>query len=265
MNKMPRVFPVWLFPLLVFIAFVIATCQGCRGGISLGKGSAGTVIKPSTPAEINKKNNSIPKGNPAPVKEEITREEIHPSSPALPVPLPSYKTKPDFPNVESAEAEHDNLNPKASNPISPPISPTINRNAPPVSVTMPTPQKESDNKATTQNLSLGLLNDNQVTTNKPKQKGSIDLVELALWYLFAALMFLFAYIMYDIISEKLRERKELNKVPAKKKAIRPRRKTATKKSSKKKKAPKKKGVPKNKKLEEYKKKIPKGMFMKKKN
>ena len=60
-------------------------------------------------------------------------------------------------------------------------------------------------------------------------------------------------------------RKELNKVPAKKKAIRPRRKTATKKSSKKKKAPKKKGVPKNKKLEEYKKKIPKGMFMKKKN
>tara|TARA_Y100001963_G_C6784599_1_gene451914 strand:+ start:1468 stop:2253 length:786 start_codon:yes stop_codon:yes gene_type:complete len=261
MNKVPRVFPVWLFPMLVFIAFAITTCQGCRGGISLGKGSAGTVIKPSTPAEINKKNNLIPKGNPAPVKEEVTREEIHPSSPALPVPLPSYKTKPDFPNVEPAEAEHDNLNPKASNPISPPISPTINRNAPPVSVTMPTPQKESDNKATTQNLSLGLSNDNQVTTNKPKQKDSIDIAELALWYLFIFIILFTIYVIYDMASDKLREKKKLEPILKKKaKKINSKKKSTTKKKS----TAKKKSAAKNEKLEKYKAKIPKGRFYKKK-
>ena len=195
----------------ILFGFFLLLFAACRGGVSLGKGSAGTVIKPSTPAQINKKNNSIPKGNPAPVKEEITREEIHPSSPALPVPLPSYKTKPDFPNVEPAEAEHNNLNPKASNPISPPISPTINRNAPPVSVTMPTPQKESDNKATTQNLSLGLSNDNQVTTNKSKRKDSIDIAELALWYLFIFIILFTIYVIYDMASDKLREKKKLQK------------------------------------------------------
>ena len=67
-----------------------------------------------------------------------------------------------------------------------------------------------------------------------------------------------------ITLEKLRERKQLNKVPAKKKAIRTRRKTATKKSSKKKKAPKKKTTAKTSKLEKYKKEIPKGVFFKKK-
>ena len=150
----------------------------------------------------------------------------------LPVPLPSYKTKPDFPNVEPAEAEHDNLNPKASNPISPPISPTINRNAPPVSVTMPTPQKESDNKATTQNLSLGLSNDNQVTTNKPKQKDSIDIAELALWYLFIFIILFTIYVIYDMASDKLREKKKLEPILKKKaKKINSKKKSTTKKKS----------------------------------
>ena len=61
--------------------------------------------------------------------------------------------------------------------------------------------------------------DNSETEINNKNNSGIDLVELALWYLFAALMFLFAYIVYDIISEKLRERKQLNKIPAKKKAL----------------------------------------------
>jgi len=267
----------------ILFGFFLLLFAACRGGVSLGKGSAGTVVRPSTPEEINKKNSSIPKGNSIPRKSKVesrelltngnptpqkpkiqSQEQVVPTpTPIQPLPLSSQKTRPDFPRSESAEAEHLNASPKASNPTNL-ISPTINRNAPPATVTSIIPIKNVDNKATTESISLGLSSNTDAEINNKNNSG-IDLVELALWYLFAALMFLFAYIMYDIISEKLRERKELNKVPAKKKAIRPRRKTATKKSSKKKKAPKKKGVPKNKKLEEYKKKIPKGMFMKKKN
>ena len=262
----------------ILFGFFLLLFAACKGGISLGKGSAGTVVRPLTPEEINKKNSSIPKGNsvtekpkiksqellangnPAPQKPEIESQEKVIPTPIQPVPQSSYKTKPESLNTDSAEGSNTGSNPQASNPI----SPNINRNAPPAVVTSTIAVKNVDNKATTESIPLGLL-DNSETEINNKNNSGIDLVELALWYLFAALMFLFAYIVYDIVSEKLRERKQLNKVPAKKKAIRPRRKTATKKSSKKKKAPKKKSVPKNKKLEEYKKKIPKGMFMKKKN
>ena len=183
MYKIPRVFPVWLFPLLIFIAFVIVTCQGCRGGISLGKGSAGTVVRPSTPEEINKKNNSIPKGNPvtrkpkvksqellangnpAPQKPEIKSQDQVIPTPIQSVPQSSYKTKPESLNTDSAEGSNIGSNPQASNPT----SPNINRNAPPTVVTSTIAVKNVDNKATTESIPLGLLdNSNTEINNKNK-------------------------------------------------------------------------------------------------
>ena len=50
MRDIPRLLPIWCVLFLILTA--LHQC-GCRGGRSIGDGSAGTVIIPKTPQEIN--------------------------------------------------------------------------------------------------------------------------------------------------------------------------------------------------------------------
>ena len=137
----------------ILFGFFLLLFAACKGGTSLGKGSAGTVVRPSTPEEINKKNSSIPKGNsvtqkpkvksqellangnPAPQKPEVESQGQVIPTPIQPVPQSSYKTKPESLNTDSAEGSNIGSNPQASTPT----SPNINRNAPPAIVTSTIP------------------------------------------------------------------------------------------------------------------------------
>ena len=73
-----RLIPIWLLPIIVLI--LMLTCNGCRGGRSLGKGSAGTILLQQTPQEINRLNQAkaeqskpvdIPPPERKPVKQEL--------------------------------------------------------------------------------------------------------------------------------------------------------------------------------------------------
>ena len=228
MDKTPRIFPIWFLPLLVLVIFWIVTCQGCRGGRALGNGSAGTVIIPQTPQEINERN-YLNRGTPFDLrKTDRTQPPVYPLPP-LPItpdpqPLPltssvpiapqtpvtppkAVKSAPALPESKSAEANPVKINPKpAGNPT--PFSPTINKNAPPVIITSPVKNLQTDSKSTDPQVT----DSHETAPAGEKPKNKLNIIELGLWYLFLAMAVLFIYTVYKTIQE----RKESLKKPVKK-------------------------------------------------
>jgi hypothetical protein len=112
MDKLPRFIPIWLWTTAVVVGMVIL-CSSCKGGKSLGGGSAGTVITPKTPQEINREN--------------------APSLTLDPPKISSARSAPVPPKNESAKANPVIINPKSAGEVRS-FTPTISRNAPPVSL-----------------------------------------------------------------------------------------------------------------------------------
>ena len=102
-DDIPRLFPVWLFPLVLFVLICSTQC-GCKtGGVKLNPNSAGKIIKPKSPEQINKE---------AKAKREESQKFEQAKSPELkPVKIESVKTQPIAPKGEPIEIKTDNKSP----------------------------------------------------------------------------------------------------------------------------------------------------------
>lgn len=104
-DDIPRLFPLWLILLIVLL---FATC-GCRtGGVKLNPNSAGKIIKPKSPEQINKEAKAT--------KEEAKKLEQAKLQPTKPVKLEPVKPRPATPTPTSVKAEIKPSDAKASNP-----------------------------------------------------------------------------------------------------------------------------------------------------
>jgi hypothetical protein len=256
-NPYPRVFPIWLIPLLVLIAFSLMQC-GCRtGGTRLNPNSAGTVIIPQTPQEINERNN-----------EAI---ELPPFEPLAPIPIvpPARKhtnaarSNPVIPEPQSAKANPVASNPKASG-ASTSFSPTVSTNLltklppakakklPPkiiegdggcVVITDNPKNPQTNNKAATE--TNGFLLCDPMEKPKEKQAGT-NWLSLFTFYITCFLGLIILWVIYDIIKDAIEMKKQGSpmkkhlenlKKPAKgtRAARKPTKKKPTKKKSTKKK------------------------------
>jgi hypothetical protein len=252
MKDIPRVLPLSVVLLLIIL---FAMC-GCRGGRSLGKGSAGTVIIPQTPQEINERNR--------PVFEPLPPIPIVPPQSNPIVSTNAVRSTPTPPKHAPIKANPIIVDPKPVGELTP-FRPTVSTNLltklPPVKteklpskivegdggcvIITPNPKNpQTDNKATAEANGFPLCDPMETAETE-----SFNWAELLLNYLLFIIIAIFIWTIYDIFKNK--------KTPAKK-AIKSRRR-----ASKNTKTTKKKGS--KKKLEEYKKEIPSGWLWRGKN
>ena len=92
-----RLIPVWFLPLLVIIAFCMIQCSCRTGGVTLSKSSAGKVIVPKTPKEINESHKRLP-------PPKITLPIVSPKKSGPVVATKSARSAPTLPENKSAEA-----------------------------------------------------------------------------------------------------------------------------------------------------------------
>ena len=223
---------------------------GCRGGRVLGGGSAGTVITPQTPQEINERNEIIelpPEIIELP-PEIIELPPVEPLAPAplAPAPLAPERSKPVAPKPQPVKANPIISSPKPSAAATP-FSPTVKTEAtklPPLKTEKPTPKiaegervviEDNDDKpkgwcATKNSGVAGSCEAEAVGTNWP---------QLIYYWLFIIFALIFGWIVYDITQGLLKERRlrreEENKAKeAQKKLIKKKTKRASKKVPKKK-------------------------------
>ena len=224
MKDIPRIFPIWFLPVLVFIAWYAMICaSGCRGGRALGNGSAGTVIIPQTPQEINERNNEI--------------IELPPLEPLAPIPIVpparthtnAVKSNPVIPEPKSAKANPVLSNPKAAGE-SKPFSPTVSSTA---TVKLPTAKQKklqpklikgdggcvqplpTDNKATTPEIAAPHKGESE-------KKSLINWDKLTYYYLFLFIAMIFGWVVYDIVQTyRLRRTLESKASPKKRAAKKP--------------------------------------------
>ena len=231
MDKAPRLIPIWLWVAAIIIITLL--CSSCRGGRSLGKGSAGTVIIPQTPQQINERN----------------RTPLEPLPPTPVAPLEAVRSTPTPPESKPAEANPVIINPKPAGElkpfqptvgntpklITPPVKspPTDNKATTPIVITPPAKNLPTDNKATTPEIDL----ENSVIITEISSEAalteaeSFNWVELLLNYLLFIIVAIFIWTIYDIIK---------GGKPKPKKKI-----TSKRRPSKKSKPSKKKGSKKN--------------------
>ena len=195
MDKLPRFIPIWLWTTAVVVGMVIL-CSSCKGGKSLGGGSAGTVITPKTPQEINREN--------------------APSLTLDPPKISSARSAPVPPKNESAKANPVIINPKSAGEVRS-FTPTISRNGPPVSlppVKLP-PVKTSpatDNeRVIITSPAKNLPADNRATSPEiagpceaAPSENKFGWVELISNYFLFIILAIFIWTIYDIL--KIRRR-----------------------------------------------------------
>ena len=235
-----------LFQILLAIAVcvLITIAGGCRtGGVKLNPNSAGKIIQPKSPEQINKEVKAK--------KEEAEKFENAKPQPTKPLDLESNKPRPTPLNPAGPveiKVEPSKIKPTGSTTqITPTISPTTNVNLPPAKVT-----------GTLETVLLPVLPESKGDTNNGVIVTSQESVNKINWIqLFSLFMLLFTgalilWVAYDIIKDifnmrkqgtPMRDHLESLKKPAKgtrasrKKAVA--KKPATKKT--KKRTPKKKG------------------------
>ena len=191
MNKNLKLIPIWLWVTVIII--IVLLCSSCRGGRSLGKGSAGTVIVPQTPQEINEKN-SAPRPPleplppmpisiaPAPPKNPtVTPTPVAPPVAPPAAPLESVRSTPTLPESKSAEANPVIINPKPAGKLKP-FSPSVS-STPKLIIT------DSEKNGATDNAA----------TNAPEEKSFINWSKLTYYYLFLFIALIFGWIVYDIV------------------------------------------------------------------
>ena len=208
MGETPRLIPVWL--LVVVIVIVVFLCSSCRGGRSLGKGSAGTVIVPQTPQEINERNRQPPPKIALPPLEPLPPVTVIPESPTPPaVPAKAVRSTPTLPESNSVEANPVIINPKPAGKLKP-FSPSV---SPAPIITAPEKNPPTDNTATdseTAGKSEGLSEEKSYWSS------------LTYYYLFLFIAMIFGWVVYDVVqTHRLRNalesktKKKTAKKPAK--------------------------------------------------
>jgi len=210
MERKLKLIPIWLW---VSVIIIIVLLCGCRGGRSLGKGSAGTVIVPQTPQEINEKNAApilepLPPTPisiaPAPPKNPtVITPPVVKLPPAPPVKLTPAKTRPTPTPNSSAKANPVIVNPKSAGEQKP-FAPThSNRNAPPAKLVNVIKLPPDDNGKGTPPLP-------QIAgpcEAAPEERPFIKWSELISYWLFVILMIVFGWIIYDTVMGFIKEKK----------------------------------------------------------
>jgi len=189
----------------------------CRGGRSLGKGSAGTVIVPQTPQEINRKRLPPPK-----LTLPLLPAAIAPPKSSPVILTNAVRSIPALPESKSAEADPVIVNPKSVGELKP-FSPTIS--ATPELITTPIKNLPTDNKATSPVIVLDPRESDGTLNQEVK---SFDWLELVFHYLLFILIAVFIWTIYDIIKTKRNSAKIRHKNGVKKTA-RKKRKPITRK------------------------------------
>ena len=194
--------------MLVLIIFWITTCQGCRGGRSLGEGSAGTVIIPQTPQQINERNTPTLEPLPPPPIIQTNLEPIAPvteapastntpasssATPVKPIPQAPVKSTPTTP-MTSIKANPVVVNPKPAGELKP-FSPTISDTT--TLITPPMKNLPTDNKATAEANDFPLCDPMETAETK-----SFNWIELLLNYLLFIIIAIFIWTIYDIIRRR---------------------------------------------------------------
>ena len=209
MKDIPRLFPIWFLPILVFIAWYVMICasSGCRGGRALGNGSAGTIIIPQTPQEINERNTQ-PTTPP-----EIVLPPLEPLAP-IPIVPPAKKqpnrakSKPVLPEPKSAKANPVIINPKPAGKTES-FSPTVSSTPKLIPKLI-----EGDGVVITDNNGKTETKDPEIAG--PEKKSFINWSELTYYYLFLFIAIILGWIVYDII-QTYRLRRALDSNPKVKK------------------------------------------------
>jgi len=218
MNKTPRLIPIWLWVTAIII--IVLLCSSCRGGRSLGKGSAGTVIVPQTPQQINERNRQPPPKLVLPPPPKIVLPPLEPLAPipiippkttpvAPRVPSKAVRSTPTLPESNSVEANPVIINPKPAGKLKP-FSPSV---SPAPIITAPEKNPPTDNKATdseTAGKSEGLSEEKSYWSS------------LTYYYLFLFIAMIFGWVVYDVVqTHRLRNalesktKKKTAKKPAK--------------------------------------------------
>jgi len=191
MNKNLKLIPIWLW---VTVIIIIVLLCGCRGGRSLGSGSAGTVIVPQTPEQINERNRQPPPKltkllptPPAVITPPIKKITIPPVK-STPVPPKSVIIKPVIPVITPKEEK---LNP---------ITPTLKVDTKVNVIKLPEKNKENDNDGV-------ITLDPREENGFPEERPFIKWGELISYWLFVVLMVVFGWIIYDTVVSFIKEKK----------------------------------------------------------
>tara|TARA_Y100000593_G_scaffold91933_1_gene182069 strand:+ start:320 stop:1039 length:720 start_codon:yes stop_codon:yes gene_type:complete len=209
MKDIPRVLPLSVVLLLLIL---FAMC-GCRGGRSLGSGSAGTVIIPKTPQEINERSLPPP---------DIVLPPLEPLAP-IPIIPPAtthtnaVRSKPVIPNPQSVKANPVVSTPKASGestPFSPTVSTTPLTKLPTARAEkLPPKIVEGDGGCVVITDSNGKpegwcgTKDPEIAGPCEAKPTGTDWPQLIYYWLFVVFAIIFGWIAYDIVQGFLKERK----------------------------------------------------------
>ena len=220
-----RIVPIWFWPIFVLLCWLFVWCgTGCRGGRVLSDSSAGTIIQPQTPQEINEQNAPIFEPLPPP---PIIQPPLTPK-----IELSPIKSRPTIPVQPSVKANPVVVDPKPVGELEPfkPSATLITGdggcipNLPP-----PILEEKIDSS------------DNKVIINN-KEDMKVNWTDLLSFYLLCAVALIVAYMLYDIGKIAIGYWKN------RKSAIKPKKRTSNK-------AAKKRSLTKNKKRISSKKKV----------
>ena len=201
----PRLIPVWLLPLILLLLFSMMQC-GCRtGGKWVSAGSSG-IKNIITPSQLIKQPSGVYKLKP----------RTTPKPPASPkVAIPPVRTTPTPPTPISAKPTP--VIPKSKQeklaPITPTINGTENVKLPPTKLVegdggCVRPLPTSENPTENNTPSVGAI---------PQKESviKIDWINLAIFYLTAAMLAIFAWIVYGIYKDNKEAEKLIAKLPKK--------------------------------------------------
>ena len=205
---------MWLW--VAVIVIIVLLC-GCRGGRSLGSGSAGTVIVPETPKQINERNRQPPQKltRPSPpvvvtppvvvppvvTSPVVITPPVVKLPPTPPVKLTPAKTRPTAAANSSAKANPVIINPKpAGQPNS--FTPTINKNAPPAKL------EKKVNVIPAGNGDKGTNPPPITSPEPPEERPFIKWGELISYWLFVILTVVFGWVIYDTVMSFIKEKKQ---------------------------------------------------------
>lgn len=223
-----RVF-VWIWILIIIV--IVALSSSCRGGRSLGKGSAGTVIVPQTPQEINERNRQPLPKIALPPLEPLPPVAIIPKSPTPPAtPAKAVRSTPTPPESKPVEANPVVVNPKSAGE-SKPFTPTTSKNAPPVRINvvkLPPNNSKGTNWCGTPSPQI-VLDPRESDGTFNEETKLFNWVELFFHYLFFILIAAFIWTIYDIVKTKRNSAKIRHENGVKKAAKKKRKPTTRKK------------------------------------
>jgi len=181
---------------------VVVLSMGCitKGGRKLGSGSAGTVIVPQTPQEINERNTpSLEPLPPMPISIAPAPPMNPTVTPTPAAPLETVRSTPTPPESKPAKANPVIVNPKPAGKLKP-FSPT----------TSVTP-KLIDNKAADPVIVLD-PRENDGTFNSKEDDMKINWTELIMFYATIAMLITIGWMIFKMIKAKPKGTKKAKKI-----------------------------------------------------